>query len=189
MDPSPRATVAALATLLSVLAPGTAAWAEEVPAQHHRIVGLGWKVGNGLGPRGADLVVAPWPSLAFELHVAALREEVDEPTPDEPTGWGIVPLARLYPLANRSNATGVTPHVSAGVHYSRWEFGALRWSRTELVVNGGPEWRWSGLRLLLGAGIHYARRGLRRSNGSEWVEVDGGRPLLNLEAGLRYMFR
>lgn len=98
--PSARIACATLATALVALAP--VAHAEEAPAQEpsheHRRFGIGWTIGNGLGLRGADVIVAPWRRLAFELQVSDVETKLDgAPSMDETaSGWGVAPFVRAY---------------------------------------------------------------------------------------------
>ncbi len=172
--PLARIACATLATALIALAPG--AHAEEAPAQEpsheHRRFGIGWMVGNGLGLRGADVIVAPWRRLAFELQVRYLETKLDgEPSMEEAaSGWGVAPVVRAYLWPD-----GLTvPYAAAGGFVTRSTYRSLAWTTTRAlrdcgrrVANPGPALAAhtdrSGRRLLSsGSGLQRERTDLER---------------------------
>jgi hypothetical protein len=190
--PSARIACATLATALVLLAPG--AHAEDAPGQEpsheHRRFGIGWQVGNGLGFRGADVVVAPWRRLAFELQVSQVKTDVESgPSMDETaSGWGVAPVVRAYLWRDGL----IVPYAAAGGSVTRLTWRSLSWTTTGLFATVGAEWRtgndsWAScLRMLLGAGVGYSPA-VAESNGSERIWSDRRRGA-NLELGLRCMF-
>jgi hypothetical protein len=187
---SARIACATLATALVALAPG--AHAEEAPAQEpsqeHRRFGIGWVIGNGLGLRGANVIVAPWRRLAFELQVSYCETKLDgAPSMDDETasGWGVAPVVRAYLWPD-----GLTvPYAAAGGSVTRSKYRSLAWTTTGLFATAGVEWRTPDLpwlRILAGAGVGYSPA-VAASNGSERIWSDRNRGV-NLELGLRGMF-
>lgn len=188
--PSARIVCATLAAALVALAPGAHAdeAAAQEPLHEHRRFGIGWMIGNGLGLRGADVIVAPWRRLAFELQFSYVETTLGAaPSMDDETasGWGVAPVVRAYLWPD-----GVTvPYAAAGGFVTRSTYRSLAWTATGLFATAGVEWRipdlpW--LRILAGAGVGYSPA-VAASNGSERIWRDRYRGV-NLELGLRSMF-
>jgi hypothetical protein len=185
--PSARIVRATLAAALVALAPG--AHAKEATAQapphEHRRFGIGWVSGNGLGLHGANVIVAPWRRLAFELQVSHVETKLDG-VPDEPaSGWGVAPAVRAY---LRPDGLAV-PYAAAGGSVVRSTYRSIAWTSTGLFATAGVEWRTARLpwlRILTGAGVGYSPA-VAASNGSERIWRDRWRGV-NLELGLRSMF-
>jgi hypothetical protein len=184
--PSARIACATLAAALVALAP--AARAEEAPAQapshQHGRFGIGWVIGNGLGVRGADVIVAPWPRLAFELQVSNVETTLDGKD-EAAQGWGFAPVVRAYLWPEGL----VVPFAAAGGSVTRSSYRSLAWTATGLFATVGAEWRTGALpslHMLVGAGVGYSPA-FEASSASERVWRDRQRTV-NLEVGLRCMF-
>ncbi|HET7826629.1 MAG TPA: hypothetical protein VFK90_14940 [Anaeromyxobacter sp.] len=149
--------------------------ADEAPDAGQTSFGVGWHLGNGLGPLGAD-VIAAWPHFALELQVAYIRESSGV---GAVTGYAFAPAVRTYLFA-----AGSSPFALVGASLEQRRDGFASTMRGGLFANLGYEWRFeSGIGLLAGLG-------------GGWVGASGGviSPRepgfgLNAELGLRYMFR
>jgi hypothetical protein len=180
-----------LATVLVALAPG--ARADEAPAQEpgrntlpdeHRRFGIGWVAGNGLGFRGAEVIVAPWRRLAFELQVSQRDAKLEgaSSTDETASGWGVAPLVRAYLRPH-----GTTPYAAAGASVTRFTYRSLEWTSKGVFATAGVELRQSSrLRLVVGAGVGYSPA-VSVSDGSVGIRRDRYRGV-NIELGLRWMF-
>jgi hypothetical protein len=175
--PGPFSPVLARALALTVALAGTTAGAraDEAPDTASRWFGVGWHVGNGLGPMGADVIVA-WPHLALELQVAYIHEDDGV---FAVTGYAFAPAVRAYLFA-----AGSSPFAAVGASLEQRRDGFASTQRGALFANLGYEFRFeSGVGLLAGLG-------------GGWVGPSGGvgsrrEPGFgpNIELGLRYFFR
>jgi hypothetical protein len=162
-------------------APGGVARPPVTPEKH---LGVGYKIGNGIGFVGADIIIAPIPHLALDLQANYASVTVSNGfSTQTATGYGLAPAiqGRLY--EGQVN----TPYVGAGfVRVSLKAFDVTA-SGNGFFANVGYEWRWdSGLGILLGGGIAHLNS-VHATNGIDTIDR-GGLTAFNLEAGLRYMF-
>lgn len=168
-----------LTTIISLgllVATPTLASAEGAPQEtaSSPTFGVGYKLGNGVGFAGIDLIASPIPHLAFELQLSHLA--------DFESGYAILPSA-----VGTLRATGSTPYVKVGALY-------LAVSDSDVTVTGsggfaniGYEWRFnSGLGIQLGGGVGYIQD-ITAVSGNTIVSI-GGEAHANLELGLRYRF-
>jgi len=175
-------SVFSLAFVLASLAGPNAARAEETDAQPF---GVGYKIGNGIGFVGGDLIVRAVPYVAFDLQANYLSVSVDQGTGTSATasGYGFAPTvqAQLKPV-------GHTPYLGLGFAYVHLSLADVTGSASALLVNAGYEWRWaSGVGVLVGGGIaEIGSINAMSSNGSSISESGGLH--FNLEAGVRYYF-
>ena len=150
---------------------------EEPPARH---LGVGYKIGNGLGFMGADVIVRPIEHVSVDLQLNYANASTTGAA--NATGWGVVPEVQLELRPRRS-----TPYLGLGLWYARIGDGTVTASGSGFVVNGGWQWRWSsGVEILLGAGMAHIGD-IRATNGVDTVEGKGGN-VFNIEAGVRYLF-
>jgi hypothetical protein len=143
-------------------------------------LGIGYKVGNGLGFLGADLIIAPVEHLAFDLQVNYFS--ISEPQ-GTASGYGFAPAVqgRLYG-GQRS-----TPYAGFGLAHISLSLDTVTASGTALFGNVGYEWRWStGAGILLGGGL--AHLGTISATDGVTTITDKGGWFPNLEAGFRFMF-
>jgi len=158
-----------------------AATAAADPAEEStdRLVGIGYKAGNGVGFLGADVVVDPIPHLGVEVQGAVFPVSVNNETSN---GWAIATELRSYLAAH-----GSTPYASIGVVYAHLELGTASASATGTFANLGYEWRWRmGLRVHVGGGVGYLTKA-EAMDGPNTATI-GGKVYPNIEAGVRYMF-
>jgi hypothetical protein len=147
-------------------------------------VGIGYKIGNGLGFLGADLILRLFPHVVLDLQ--ANYFSVNESTPGEPnqsaTGYGFAPTVQL-----QLKSIGHTPYLGVGLVYAHESLENVSASASGLLVNAGYEWRFaSGVGVLVGGGL--ADLGtIHATDGVTTVDRAGG-VLFNLEAGVRYYF-
>jgi hypothetical protein len=157
--------------------PGTEVAPEEAPA---RRLGVGYKIGNGWGVIGGDVLVQVVDHVALDLQANYLS--ISDPGGGTATGWGIAPAVQL-----ELRARGSTPYLGAGALYGRLQLGNVTAAGSGAFANLGWHWKWqSGLGIVLGGGLAYLAR-VRATDGVTTVET-GGRTFFNIEAGMRFMF-
>ena len=164
---------------------GNADAAEAVPAPAAAAVsphtfGVGYKIGNGLGFVGADVVVGLGEhlSLGLQANYFAFKMDNDETA----TGYGGVPFVQYRFFKPRSS-----PYVSAGPVYAHLGFNNVTASATGALANVGWEWVWArGLSLNVGAGIAHLGA-VKATDGITSIEKPGG-TFFNIESALRYYF-
>jgi hypothetical protein len=169
--------------LVLVLLGGTqTARAEETEA---RPVGVGYKIGNGIGFLGADVIVRAIPYVAFDLQANYLSESVDDGsgTTGTATGYGFAPTVQL-----QLKPVGHTPYLGVGFAYVHLSLGDVTGSASALLANLGYEWRFaSGVGVLLGGGI--ADIGSISAMGADGRTIsESGGLHFNIEASVRYYF-
>ncbi len=136
--------------------------------------GVGYKIGNGVGVIGADVIVAPVAHLSFEIQAAYLN--------GFDSGFSILPsvVGSLWDQ-------GSTPYLKVGALYVSATLGDVTASGTGGFANLGYEWKWqSGLGIQLGGGIGYIQD-ITAVSGNQSATI-GGDVHPNLEVGLRYRF-
>ncbi len=170
-----------LCGLVSLGRPGTAR-AEETAANP---IGIGYKIGNGIGFLGADVVVRAVPHLALDLQANYLSEAVDTGygTAETATGYGLAPTLQF-----QFKPVGHTPYIGVGFAYVHLSLRDVTGSASALLVNAGYEWRFaSGVGVLVGGGIaDIGSINAMSSDGTSISETGGVH--FNLEAGVRYYF-
>lgn len=173
------ATSTAFAEAPPAAAPSAVAAADSAPSLPHRM-GLGYKVGNGLGFVGGELVVGLLPRLAVGLQANYISvAAADDRTAK---GFGIAPF-----VTGRLHDPGSTPYLSVGYVYAALSLGDVKSNASGTFANLGWEWTWrSGLALALGGGVSYLGD-IEATDGLITVRRKGG-VHANLEASLRYMF-
>jgi len=147
-------------------------------------VGVGYKIGNGLGFVGADLLLRLVPHVVFDLQAnyVSFSEPVYGAPSQTVTGYGLAPTvqAQLKPI-------GHTPYLGIGMVYVHESLNDVTASATGLLVNAGYEWRFaSGVGVLVGGGIAYLGK-INATDGTTTISQSGG-VLPNLEIGVRYYF-
>lgn len=146
------------------------------PPYQRPVLGIGYKIGNGIGFLGADIIIAPIDLIALDFHAAYA-------TWGDADGFGLAPALQL----KFRDAPKPTPYVAFGVQYAKMSLGSVSGEATGFFANAGYEWRWdSGLGILLGAGLQHMSS-VSASNGTDTISRKGG-TLPNLEFGVRYLF-
>src|SRR3954463_234606 len=149
-----------------------------------RPVGVGYKIGNGLGVLGADLLLRLVPHVVFDLQAnyVSLSERVYGGASQTVTGYGLAPTVQfqLKPI-------GHTPYLGIGMVYVHESLNGVTASATGLLLNAGFEWRFaSGVGVLVGGGIDDVAT-ISATDGNTTIKQPGG-VLFNLEVGVRYYF-
>jgi hypothetical protein len=166
----------------AVLVFGSArAHAEEIDPH---TVGIGYKIGNGLGLAGADLILRLFPHVVFDLqanYYSASTTTSDGST-QSVTGYGFAPTVQF-----QLKSIGHTPYLGVGLVYVHESFQGATASATGFLLNAGYEWRFaSGVGVLVGGGIDDLGS-VHATNGTSTLDVPGA-VLFNIEAGVRYYF-
>ncbi|HVY60201.1 MAG TPA: hypothetical protein VHF22_01050 [Planctomycetota bacterium] len=166
-------TIALLIGFSSALLGASPAHAEETQS---RTVGIGYKVGNGIGFTGGDLIVRAVPRVVLDLQASYGAV-------DGLTGFGVAPTVQF-----QWKPVGHTPYVGVGVAHARLSNDSVGGYVTGFVANAGYEWRFaSGLGVLAGGGVQ-DHGPVHVTRGSAVNESKWSGPSFNLEAGLRYFF-
>lgn len=168
---------------LLAFAPG-AARADEPPtpvAEADKRLGIGYKLGNGIGFYGGDVVIDPLPHLSLDLYAAYVSQSDDAGS--TATGWAIAPAVQGELFTGQRS----TPYVAIGMQYVSLSLGNATASGTGFFANLGYEWKWrSGLGIQLGGGVQHLSR-VEATDGVRNVST-GGKTAPNIELGVRYMF-
>jgi hypothetical protein len=144
-------------------------------------LGVGYKVGNGLGIIGADVIVAPIEHLAFDLQANYFADS--QGTQGTASGFGFAPAVQGRLFGGQRS----TPYMALGVGHLSLKLNNVTASGSFVFANVGYEWRWdSGLGILLGAGVSHL--GTISATDGVTTITDKGGTLFNLEFGIRYMF-
>jgi hypothetical protein len=152
-----------------------------VSAQPDKMLGVGYKLGDGIGLYGADVIVHPVPHLYVDLYGTYVS--LSTSTGDSVTGYAIAPAVQVQ-LHDGGRST---PYLAVGTQYVHLTLLDATGSGNGVFANAGYEWKWqSGLGILLGGGIQYITK-VEASNGVMTYTM-GGVAAPNLEFGVRYMF-
>ena len=151
------------------------------------VLGVGYKVGNGIGFFGGDVIINPIPHLSIDLHAAYVS---DWSMDVRGTGFAVAPAVQ----ARLRGGWGSGPYGAVGALYLRESANApnsssiyATGSTRGMFANMGWEWRWhSGLGIQLGGGVAYFRKVTLDSGMSVINTSRGFAP--NLEFGIRYSF-
>jgi hypothetical protein len=180
--PVPSAPTGAPPSATPVLAPLPNANAvEQTPS---KTFGIGYKLGNGIGLLGGDVVINPFPHIAIDLYAAFVPVTISNgSTSDSANEYAMAPAIQYELYAGLRS----TPYVSIGLQYARLTLDNVTASAWGEFANIGYEWNWkSGFGLQLGGGVQYLKEA-RASSGTTMVKI-GGALNPNLEFGVRYMF-
>ena len=146
------------------------------PAEAPRdpILGVGYKVGNGIGFLGADVLVTPLPHVSLDVHLAYAT--------GFDSAFAMAPAIQAHLFTGRS-----TPYAAVGMQYVWARLGDVTASGTGFVANVGWEWKWTwGLGIQLGGGVQRLNE-ISATDGTRTVKI-GGEVAPNLELGVRYRF-
>jgi hypothetical protein len=157
-----------------LLAASKTARAEELV---QRKIGVGYKVGNGLGLEGGDVVLRLLPHIVFDLQASYASS-------GGASGFGVAPTVQVD-----LKSVGHTPYVSAGVIYFQISDANSAGHVTGFVANAGYDWRFaSGIGLMVGAGVGDAGAVHVTRGGAADFSTSNIGVHFNLEAGVRYFF-
>ena len=152
--------------------------APEVVTSKH--VGVGYKIGNGLGFVGGDLIIAPIDRVAINLQANWFSVSAGG---DTANGYGLAPGVQF----RFKDGPGSSPYLGLGFLHLKISLNGTTASAQGGFFNAGYEWRFpGGFGILLGGGMSYLGE-VRVSDGASTVTKKGG-PFPNLEFGLRYLF-
>jgi hypothetical protein len=130
----------------------------------------GYKIGNGLGPAGVDLVVQPLPRWGLDVQIARSAIGVD-----------FAP-ALQYQLDPASGT-----YVSLGYNRTALEVFGQPLGRNGLFANVGRQWQpWPKVGVIAGVGYHTALPSTDVVFGQTVTSAGWG--AVNFEFGLRYYF-
>jgi hypothetical protein len=143
-----------------------------------RTLGFGYKIGNGVGFVGADIVINPVEHLSIDLQANYASVGTSRGTA---TGFALVPGLQGHLWAGQRSS----PYLGAALIYLKMGVDGDSVSLTGMAFNVGWEWKWnSGLGIIVGGGVGHIMN-VSATNG---VEYNGKTTMFNLEAGIRYMF-
>jgi hypothetical protein len=140
---------------------------------------VGYKIGDGLGYTGADVILSPLPHVALDLQGSWFQKKLGA------SGFGVAPAIQVFLKGDGKS----TPYLSIGYVHFRLTFdNGVKGSGNAAFANLGYEWKWRfGLGILLGGGILYSGNVSTSDNGRTMIlGEDGIKP--SLEFGMRYMF-
>jgi hypothetical protein len=173
------ALVGLVVVCVSIAGIGRARAEEQAQPPPPQRVGVGYKIGNGLGFVGADVVLGLVDHLSLDLQVnyASVSTALGQAS-----GFGFAPAVHgeLFPK-------GSTPYLALGYVYLKLKVSDVEGAASGYFANLGYNWKWtSGLGIVLGAGVVFVPK-VTATNGVETFENSGGAHF-NIEAGIRYMF-
>ena len=154
-----------------------AAAAAASPPVAEKKLGVGFKIGDGLGFLGADVIVAPVEHLALDAQI------------NYQSYGGARSIGYVAEVQGRfMGGQRSTPYMGVGFLHDTLTMGSDSASTSGFVANVGYEWRWDqGLGILLGAGVNHAPQVTVSDGGFFGVTKFGGwNP--NIEFGVRWMF-
>ena len=153
----------------------------QVEAARPTHFGLGYKIGNGLGFVGGDLIISPVPHVALDLQVNSMSASTSYGTA---SGYGLAPAIQVY-FAKPGHHT---PYIDVGYVYATMSLQNVKASASGYFLNGGYEWKWFSGRfcLLLGAGVGYLGT-IHATDGVTTIDTQGG-VHFNIEVSPRVMF-
>jgi len=172
-----------LALLLLLAAPAFAqapgATAEVTPPE--KTLGIGYKLGNGIGFLGGDVIVHPIPHLTFDLYGTYFQLKAS--TGETGSGWAAAPAVQYHLFAGQRSS----PYAALGMQYVHLAIAGATGDGYGGYANVGYEWKWRfGLGIQLGAGVQYLTKATATSG--QMTITTGGQVAPNLELGVRYMF-
>ena len=177
-----RKGVFALVVVVGALAARvSSAAAEEAEATARKHVGVGFKIGNGMGFVGGDVIISPIDHLTLDLQASYLSTGVSGG--GTATGYGLAPTIQGHLFGGQRSS----PYIGAGLLYATLSMDNVTASGSGVVGNAGYEWRWSsGLGILLGGGVAYLGN-IHATDGVTTIDAPAFTHF-NIEAGLRFMF-
>ena len=155
-----------------------------------RKLGVGYKIGNGIGFEGGDLIYRAFPHLSFDLQINyyGSKETLPDGSAVTFSGMGFAPAVHA-----QLRAVGHTPYASLGLIYVRLNAShegdsSATGSGTGFFANLGYEWRFaSGIGVIVGAGVNDLVSA-QWTNSTASLTKTGNVVQFNLEGGVRYYF-
>lgn len=162
-------------------APVATAESDAPPPAPSKRLGVGYKIGNGLGFFGGDIIVNVVDHLALDVQANWLS--IDGGGDGTATGWGLGGEAQVFLKAGQVSS----PFLAVGLAHAHLALHDVTGSATGYFANAGYEFRWrSGLGILLGAGVGDVPS-VHASSPEATLDTSGG-VYFNIEAGVRFMF-
>src|SRR5262250_2308135 len=112
----------AAAILVARAAPALA----DEPPPPHTFLGVGYKIGNGMGVIGGDVIISPIDHLTFDLQANYFAEA-------GAAGYGLVPMLQVHLFSGQVSS----PYLGAGVLYATLSMDNVTASTTGVVANAG----------------------------------------------------
>lgn len=154
-----------------------------------RKVGVGYKVGNGIGFAGGDLIYRAFPHVSVDLQVGyyGSKDTLTDGSAVTYSGLGFAPAIHA-----QLRAVGHTPYVSVGGIYARLaahhDGDTVTGTGTGFFANAGYEWRFaSGVGVILGAGLGDLIS-MHFEHGDTTADMMPNQLYFNIEGGVRYFF-
>jgi hypothetical protein len=129
------------AVVLTQARPANAQSAESAEAVASKHVGLGYKIGNGLGFVGADLIISPIDHVTLDLQANWFSASSGGTTAN---GYGVAPAVQFHLFKGQVSS----PYLGLGYLYATLTLDSVTASASGGFANVGYEWRWqSGISL------------------------------------------
>jgi hypothetical protein len=148
-------------------------------------LGVGYKLGDGIGFEGADIIVSPAPHIVLDLFgsIFPVNAVTAGGATTTTNGYAFAPGVQ-YHLRDEGQST---PYAAVGLQYAHLTLDGASATAVGFYANLGYEWKWtSGFGILLGGGLQYIQKA-EATSGTTTVTF-GGSVMPNLEFSLRYMF-
>jgi hypothetical protein len=143
-----------------------------------RRLGIGYKIGNGVGFVGGDIVINPIEHLSIDLQANYASVGTNVGTAK---GFALAPGLQGHLWDGQRSG----PYLGAALIYLKMGVNGETVTLTGMAFNVGWEWKWqSGLGIILGGGVGHIMNVADTNN----VQYNGKTTMFNLEAGVRYMF-
>lgn len=143
-----------------------------------RKLGIGYKIGNGVGFVGGDIVINPIEHISIDLQANYASVGTNVGTAK---GFALAPGLQGHLWAGQRSS----PYLGAAFIYLKMGVNGETVSLTGMAFNVGWEWKWqSGLGVILGGGVAH----IMNVADTNSVQYNGKTTMFNLEAGVRYMF-
>ena len=166
--------------LLSLVVAARAARADEPPPDHR--VGVGYKIGNGLGYLGADVLVHPIDHITIDLQANFGSADTGDGTGRSANAYALAPALHL-----ELRPTGSTPYLAVGLLYLHLSLDNVDASATGVFANVGWNWKWqSGPGIMVAAGVRHLPR-IESTDSNATIDKQG-QTAFNIEAGFHFMF-
>jgi hypothetical protein len=144
--------------------------------------GVGYKLGDGIGVLGGDVIIHPAPHLTFDLYAAFMPVSVGS---QSGTIYAAAPAIQTELFDGQRS----TPYGAIGMQWASLTLGGATASGYGAYANIGYEWKWKGgFGIQLGGGVQYLQKVSATDSQSGMTYETGGKLNPNLELGLRYMF-
>lgn len=143
-----------------------------------RTLGVGIKVGSGMGFIGGDIVINPVEHLSIDLQANHALVGTNRGTA---SGVGLVPGIQWHFRAGQQSG----PYLGAALIYWKLGVDGDKVSATGMAFNIGWEWKGtSGFGIILGGGVAH----IMNVSTTTGLKYNGQTTMPSFEFGVRYMF-